>query len=287
MAAQHAVSTISGCHLDRGPAHQTISAAASRICTISRHPLLSSCYRCVCDSGSTARLPFSRNRKFQRHRLQLTPGHYTRGREALSPCSLPQNPGADGTSDTSRAHVPAGRATVLCMYDSTALTSPGGLPSPRPNEAFSRPSLRAGSRHWDVQDLFGTRCPPDACPRCMPTPKFQRSPHRAQIARSTTALPPPIRPPHKQVPDLVAVDASVLEAWTAPGLSNSSGLFCPPTASAAHSYSHESAVYNVPSEVLVSHSPLASPARPATSRPWRPRQGCGESRPRNPPSKQG
>lgn len=113
-------------------------------------------------------------------------------------------PGADGTSETSRAHVPAARATVLCMYDSTALTSPGGLPSPRPNEAFSRPSPRAGSRRWTSKTSSALAARPDACcPPCMPTPN---GPPPSQIARSTTSPAPPIRPPHKQVPDLVAVD---------------------------------------------------------------------------------
>lgn len=158
------------------------------------------CYRHVCDSGSTARLPFSRNRKLQRHRLQLTPvalyTHSPRGSDSWGSR-------ADGTSETSRAHVPAGRVTVLCVCESTALTSPGGLPSPRPNEAFSRPSPRAGSRCWTSKTSSAL-----AAAGRLPAvhANAQRSPAEPDCALHDSPGPPPIRPPHKQVPDLVAVD---------------------------------------------------------------------------------
>lgn len=244
--------------------------------------LPSSCYRRVCDSGSTARLPFSRNRKLQRHRLQLTPGHYTRGREALSPCSLPRIPGADGTSDTSRAHVPAGRATVLSKYDSTALTSPGGLPSPRPNEAFSRPSPRAGSRRWDVQDIFGTRCPPDACPPCMPTPKSQRSPRRARL-----------RAPRQPCPRQSDLPTSRYQIWLplmllfwkpAPRNFQTARAYSVLQQPHPHAHIHMRAPSTMCRPRFWCPTCIAGEASNVTSRPWHPRQGCGESRP---PSKQG
>lgn len=179
------------------------------------------CYRRVCDSGSTARLPFSRNRKLQRHRLQLTPAHST---HTVQAAERQRFLGQQGRWNLGNLPGPRPGRSCHCtrrMLGSAALTSPGGLPSPRPNEAFSRPSPRAGSR---VQTRWASKTSSAlAAAGRLPAvhANVQRSPAEPDCALHDSPGPPPIRPPHKQVPDLVAGVASVLEAWT-----DSSGLFC-------------------------------------------------------------